>query len=246
MARRFFTYEIDSSGAVLRLLEKPLIGSAKPVPIDEWAVRLGDEAFSGVSRVLALLEDDASAVEPKDGGIFLDHPTIASLSEPQALGLAFPPAMRVALQVSTKNLITDPDFQIVGRWIGEANRVLNVERTGAFLTVGGMEYRVPEPLFSLSSAIDKFAARRSEEGDRMAELAELQALLPDGAQEQLTVDSYFASLRIFRAAAFSLKLKVEGQAFDFDPVLFGRRVVETVQQFLGYGFNCDGGSDSRL
>src|SRR5262249_25116953 len=146
MAQRFFTHEVSSAGAVLRLLEKPFIGSAKPVPVDEWTARLGDEAFSGVSRVLALLDEETSAVDHKDAGILLDHATIASLSEPQALGLEFPPSVRFALQVSTKNLITDADFHIVGRWIGEANRVLNVERVGAFLTVAGKTYRIPEPL----------------------------------------------------------------------------------------------------
>src|SRR4051812_33998348 len=115
MARLYFTYEVCSDGALLRLVEKPLVGSAKPVPVDEWAGRLGDEAFSGVSRVLALLEDEMSPIERKDDGVILDHSTIASLTEPQALGLGFPPAVRMALQISTKNLITDPDFRIVGR-----------------------------------------------------------------------------------------------------------------------------------
>jgi hypothetical protein len=40
------------------------------------------------------------------------------------------------------------------------------------------------------------------------------------------VDPYFNSFRILHASAFSLSLKTDGQSFEFDPVLFGRRVVD--------------------
>jgi hypothetical protein len=39
--------------------------------------------------------------------------------------------VRFALQVETKNLITDRDFRVVARWVGEANRSLRGEREGA-------------------------------------------------------------------------------------------------------------------
>ncbi len=135
--------------------------------------------------------------------------------------------MRFALQVETKNLITDANFRILARWIGLANRPLQSERQGAFLLVEGQKYRLPEPLFSLCEAIDTFAMVETTDYDsRMARLAQLQSLIPKDAQNQLAVDSYFASFRIMHASAFSLSLKVVGRNFDFDPILFGRRVIE--------------------
>src|SRR5690242_2943353 len=104
MVRLFFDYECDAQGVTIRLMEKPWVGRAQPVPMEEWASRMADQAFSGVSRILALLDDADSSVERKDDGVFVDHATIASLSEPQALGLGLPPSVRVALQVGTKNL----------------------------------------------------------------------------------------------------------------------------------------------
>jgi hypothetical protein len=107
------------------------------------------------------------------------------------------------------------------------NRPLQAERQGAFLLVEGQKCRLPEPLFSLCEAIDTFAVAGPIDYDsRMATLAQLQLLIPKDAQDQLAVDSYFGSFRIMHASAFSLSLKVAGRNFDFDPILFGRRVIE--------------------
>ena len=208
MARLNFDHDASVGGLTLRLMEKPLIGKAQSVPVNDWADRMADQAFSGVSRILALLDDDKSPVKPKDDGLFVDHLTVASLTEPQALGLGLPPSVRFALQVETKNLITDSNFHVSARWIGVANRPLRAERDGALLLVEGQKYRLPEPLFSLCEAIDTFSEAETTDYDsRMARLAHLQSLIPKHAQDQLALNSYFASFRIMHASAFSLSLQ---------------------------------------
>jgi hypothetical protein len=122
MARLKFSYEKDSSGIVLRLSERRLLGRVETVPPTAWAERASDQSFSGLARVLALADEPGSQVEIRRGGMFLDHATVASLSEPQALSLDLPPSVRFVLQIDTKNLITDQNFQISSRWIDEANR----------------------------------------------------------------------------------------------------------------------------
>src|SRR5262245_42177989 len=208
MAKLFFKHDLDAAGVTLRLMEKPLLQSATLVPVELWIERIGNQAFSGISRLLALLDDPNSNVETKDGGIFVDHRTVALLTEPEALSLGFPPAVQAALQIGTKNLITDPAFQISGQWIGDANRRLHADRIGAFFTVNGVQYRIPEPLFSLVEAIDAFASSDTSGADaRMAQLARLQELVPQDALEKLKVDPYFSSFRVLHATAFSLHLK---------------------------------------
>jgi hypothetical protein len=157
MARVFFDYEPNDNGVVLRLFDKPWVGKVRVVLPLDWADHMADSAFAGASRILALLDDADSPVKTEDDGVFIDHATLASLNEPQALGLGLPPSVRFPFQVDTKNLITDPDFHIAGRWIGEANRPLRVQRRGAFLHIEEREYRLPEPLFGLVQAIDDFA-----------------------------------------------------------------------------------------
>jgi HJR/Mrr/RecB family endonuclease len=93
--------------------------------------------------------------------------------------------------------------------------------------VGQDEYRLPEPLFSLLEAIDAFTLASTADDDvRIASLARLQAAIPQDAQRQISIDGYLSSFRVMHATAFSLNLKIEGRSFDFDPILFGRRVSE--------------------
>src|SRR5262249_42425164 len=146
MGRLYFEYKTDRQGAVLRLTEKPWVGRSQTVPVDEWAARMADQSFTGISHLLALLDDVDSSVDRMNDGVFVDHATVASLTEPQALGLGLPPSVRVALQVEAQNLITDTNFRVVGRWVGMGNRVLRANREGAFLHVEAQTYRLPEPL----------------------------------------------------------------------------------------------------
>jgi hypothetical protein len=65
MSRLLFSCEPDVGGVVLQLLQKPLIGSAISVPVEDWAERMADRAFTGVSHLLALLDDADSPVDGK-------------------------------------------------------------------------------------------------------------------------------------------------------------------------------------
>lgn len=235
MASVFFKYESDSTGVTLRLVEKRWHGRIDPIPVDAWSDRVADRAFTGVSRILALA-DNGNGVVAQGDGLFIDSETVASLSEIQALGLGLPPSIRFSLQVSTRNLITDRDFSVVGRWIDEVNRSLRADRKGAMVVFEGAEYRLPEPLFSLVCAIELFASEDTSDPDvKMERLAHLQSLLPKETQEQLLVDKYFLSFRVKHASAFSLSLRVDHGSFEFDPVLFGRRTIKDDRDENGVG-----------
>ena len=227
MSQVFFQHESRPDRIVLRLGEKRWNGRVDVLPVAEWADRMADQAFAGIARILALADNGGGAVEQNESEVFVSDATVASFSEVQALGLGLPPSIRFALQVGTKNLITDDNFEVVGRWVNEANRTLRVNRKGAILSVEGAEYRLPEPLYGLVCALEAFSADdTSSHETRIERLAELQSLLPKEAQEQLSVDRYFSSFRVMHAAAFSLSLKIDRGSFDFNPVVFGRRTAE--------------------
>jgi hypothetical protein len=241
MGQLFFEPEYSSSGTMLRLRDKPLLGRARSVPIEEWPRCMAERAFSGVSKLLALLDDADGNATPELDGVRIAHHAIASLTEPQALGLGLPPSVRQALQIDTKNLLTDPDFRISGRWIGDGGRNLQVRREGAFVLIDGKRYRLPAPLYGLVEAIEALALPDNADNDaRMERVAKLQSLLPDGLTDQLSVDSYFSSFRVLHASAFSLSLRPDGQSFDFDPVLFGRRVLDRISDTEAYISEAEG------
>ena len=92
MARISFVYDSYPLGIVLRLVERRLLGGSKNVPSSDWVELASEEAFSGLSRILAL-------GEIRDEDVFVPHPIAASLSEPQALRVGLPPSIKMALQI---------------------------------------------------------------------------------------------------------------------------------------------------
>src|SRR5580704_11253562 len=106
MGQLFFEPEYSSSGTMLRLRDKPLLGRARSVPIEEWPRCMAERAFSGVSKLLALLDDADGNATPELDGVRITHHAIAPLTEPQALGLGLPPSVRQALQIDGRHDLT--------------------------------------------------------------------------------------------------------------------------------------------
>jgi hypothetical protein len=104
------------------------------------------------------------------------------------------------------------------------------DRHGAILERGKERYRIPDPLFSIIDAVHEFrAADTHDDARRFATLARLQELFPEDQREQLRLDPYMRRFRVFHATA-SLHLETTAdQSFQFDPVVFGRHIVERVQ-----------------
>jgi hypothetical protein len=227
LVRLFFEPDYLPSGALIRLREKPLLAKARSVQVDEWPARMADQAFSSVSKLFALLEDERESASRHDDGILMLHHAIAELSEPQALGLGLPPSVRHALQIETKGLVTDADFSVNARWIGDGGRPIRAKQEGAFLLVDGKRHRLPNPLYGILDAISALNLADSANDDiRLERVATLHSQLPIEVSAQLAVDPYLGSFRILHASAFSLRLKPDTHTFDFDPVLFGRSFLD--------------------
>src|SRR5580692_9393748 len=112
MARIFFEADYVPSGALVRLCERSLLGKTRNIHVDEWSHRMADQAFSAVSKLFSLLDDERRSAFREDDGILISHDAIAELTEPQALGLGLPPSFRHALQIETQGLVTDADFRV--------------------------------------------------------------------------------------------------------------------------------------
>jgi hypothetical protein len=225
MPRYQFRYDCNDEGVTITLYRRAVFRQKEPVDLKQWADQMGEIAFAGVAHALALLDaDDGRAVRDGDG-IRFTHSVVAALTEPQAYDLGLPPATALILSIRAEHLITDPDFDLRAKWIDHANRPVYVSRRGAILDVGGQDYRVPEPIFSISDAIEVFRGLDThEDSARFAAFAHLQNLMPEEAKDKLAADPYMRNFRILHATAFSLNLKTDGKSFQIDPVLFGRQV----------------------
>jgi SNF2 family DNA or RNA helicase len=229
MSRFIFQHAIHDQGVRLTLHELPLIGAERIVTPDRWAEVAGEVAFAGIAHVLGLVEADDGGAFIEGDSIRLSHQALASLTEPRAASLALSHAVPFALSLETDKLITDPAFTVRAGWIEAGNRSVFATRRGAILERGNEHYRIPEPLFSIIEAVDEFrAADTRDDGRRFAALARLQELFPQEERDRLSLDPYIRRFRVLHAAAFSLHLETDGQSFQFDPVLFARRVAERV------------------
>jgi hypothetical protein len=231
MPRLVFDNSFDNAGVLITLRKRGLFGGSIVGP-GEWSEVAGDVAFAGLARILPLIGQDEADATIEGDGVRLSHRVIADLTEPQAVSLGLPPSVPFSLGIETDKLITDPCFTIRYGWVETANRPVSVRRCGAMLRRGTQTYRVPNPLWSIIESIDGFEnADNSDDGKRFAALSRLQEYFPGEEQQRLKVDSYLKRFRVLHATAFSLHLgTTEDQGFRFDPILFGRRVIERLQQ----------------
>ena len=199
---------------------------------NEWSEVASDVAFAGLARILPLIEQSEADARIEGDGIRIAHWIVAELTEPQAASLGLPPSIPFSLSIETEKLIADPAFKIRYAWVETANKPVSATRSGAMLRRGTQTYRIPNPLWSIIESIDAFQkADNSDDGRRFAALSCLQEQFPAEEQERLKVDGYLKRFRVLHATAFSLHLgTTEDRSFRFDPILFGRRVVERLKE----------------
>jgi len=199
--------------------ELSLIGPDGAVTADRWPVEAPPASRSGVD--LAQRLEAAGSANPEGTILRIEHSAIARLTAHEASLLGLPPAADAAASISTNGVITQRGFQVALRWrrpTGQA--ILGVERTGAWLAIGGQWRRLPDPVFSLAEAVDAAQQAGEDAAARLSALAGLLALLPDlqkGGAAQ--ADGMLGRISIHLADAFSLDLEGEGDNTRLIPVL---------------------------
>ena len=224
-------------GVLFTVENKGLLGKISVIPANSWA-----EADLGVlSSPVALLlraldeaapdnQDDAHPVEPEpaarfhQSGLLLTHGRIAHLGHAQALMLGLPPVTPYCLSIQSRGIMSQNDFRLDTAWLTPKGiRATGTQRVGSMLRHQGVWQRLPRALHALASAIDVFNMLPHDAYDeRRKQLSCITAALPQQARDRIVRDGYLDSLRVYHAAAMSLRLTTTDGQFDFEPVLFGR------------------------
>ncbi len=193
------------------------MGGDHPLSVSEWT-----SSGSPGAGTLIRLRDDGGAVERDNGSaLCVSWQSIAGLTSDELRCIGLPDAAPFALEVVANGAIPDTGFEIRCGYIREGRRVLGVQREGAWLRVGGDDFVLLDPLYSIADAVDRF--NRAEETDlesRMLRWGRIAEMLPTNA---VVGDDNLRSLKIFVASSFELDPFVndDGEP-DFDPVV-GRR-----------------------
>lgn len=224
-------------GVLFTIERKGLLGKTSVIPANSWA-----EADLGVlSSPVALLlraldeaapdnQDDAYPVESEpaarfhQSGLLLTHGRIAHFGHAQALMLGLPPVTPYCLSIQSRGIMSQNDFRLDTAWLTPKGiRATGTQRVGSMLRHQGVWQRLPHALHALASAIDVFNMLPHDAYDeRRKQLSCITAALPQQARDRIVRDGYLDSLRVYHAAAMSLRLTTTDGQFDFEPVLFGR------------------------
>lgn len=216
--------EPDAKGVRISCVRVGLLGSRKIVPFSDWSSIA--EARPGVGLLQFLVK--AGDVSVCGDGVLAPHLIVANLEESQATSVGLPPAIPYALQLGSNGTIDESGFSLSVRWLKFANTPVNLSTEGAIASEGQSRYRIPGGLFRLIQAIEEYEL--ADTGAREARVKHWQSI-----QESLSLltgetarpDGYLQDLRIFHAASLSLKTELsKDEGITFDPVLFGRTVLQ--------------------
>ena len=228
----------NAAGVLFQVVKTSLLGRRTILAPHEWEAATLGALSSPVSMLWRALDEIDPATLPgeeeerqaptatlEEAGIQLSHRHVASLGQAQAHLLGLPPCTPLCLSIQSRGIMSQDDFHLEAAWLNpQGQRAIGALRVGSMIQHKGVWQRLPKTLYDLASAIDDCnAVAPGDQDERRRQLARLTAALPQQAREQVERDGYLDSLRVYHAAALSLRLKTSRAAFDVEPVLFGRR-----------------------
>ncbi|CAK0763210.1 hypothetical protein CCP4SC76_380005 [Gammaproteobacteria bacterium] len=230
-----FKWESDNNGVTIRLVERRLLRGEREVPVSQWGNIADAPSFAGIGRVMSLLDECAGesppAVSATETNLFIRHNLVAGFQEHQALGLGLPPSTSLVLGIQSRGDLAQPGLSLTYRWLETSSATaMSIREQGSIVWHRGVPARIPEPLFGIRMAVVHFNnSDTADDETRFRHLAALKELIPDQPQPQqgLDVDPYVRNTKIVSASAFSLRLRTGRSGFDFDPILFGRKIRDT-------------------
>ncbi len=225
MSRLRFIYEETEAGALLR--HKPPLLGKKLFP-ERWLTEADAAQATTLGRLILIAETSEVEQPPvrfKTDHLFLSHAAIAGLSKADAKHLDLPGDTRFALRLEARDNVMSDRFFLGVRWVQGGGVGVATQTNGAFIHQGGKTYRIPEPTFSIYRSANALTEPLPE-AERHLRYAALKETIETQVDENVEIDDYLTAVTIYHASAFSLKLGVNVDDFDFDPVLFGRDVAK--------------------
>lgn len=226
-----------ADGVLFQVAKTSLFRRDTVIPPNEWSSIKLESLASSVAMLLRAREEAGLTTQPgeegttqappiyQNNGVLLHHQYVANLSQAQAHLLGLPPCTPLCLSIQSRGIMSQDDFRLDSAWLNPlGQRAIGARRVGAMIQHTGVWQRLPKSLYDLVSAIDDFNSIAPENRDeRRKHLARMTAALPQQAKDQVTRDGYLDSLRVYHAAALSLRLRTSRATFNVEPVLFGRK-----------------------
>jgi hypothetical protein len=193
-----------------------LAGESGHVPPTAWALS-GHPGADLCERLI--LEDQAIEA---DDCLLIEHAAIARLTAAESARLDLPPASNLRAVVEGSGIMVRPDFKLALRWTRPGGQnVLGVERVGAWLREPEGWRRLPDTVFAVAEAVDRFRGVEADgEAARLGALAALREALPAAATAGSAEGTgLLGTVTIIEADALSLDTMGDGDNLQVVPVL---------------------------
>lgn len=208
-------FSVSDSGARFRFTR-----NGQAISPEIWAMAADIAGRAAVDALRRLESAGHAAID--DAGAHLDHAGITQLSSPEAAALGLPPPAEVVLCLAMSPGV--PPERIDARWIRPDGRpILSAQRHGAFLRVGEKEFRLPDPLYGIATAVSEYqTASRDDPDERTRRLVALKAALPQQPDPLVVANGMLPAMRIAYAESFSLEAGGSAADPEILPVLHAR------------------------
>lgn len=223
---RTFTHEVSPLGVRFSLSEtkrKILLKTSKTLQIADWSASGDVDILRGLAALSEFVQD---AADQNSESLLVDHEFIASLSDRDAKVLGLPPSVPYQLRIWGEGSHVDNTFDLNSEFLDHGKPVYIDSRTGAFVFVGRLTYRIPDPLFQIIQQVSNFPADwdgKLAAQTRIAELIGSDSFDP----EKFVTDSHVVNIRIRHVAGFSASVSGSLENPVIGPVLFSKHAVDS-------------------
>lgn len=219
MSRAVLNSAAESSGVRFEV-----VSDGRAVSVDSW-LRLDAAVPAGVSNLAPLwaaVGADLAQVEPLS--ITVPWSLVASWTSAQLEGLGLPRLYEHGLRVDRRGLVNEPTFRVTYQFVRLSGQPFaGVERVGASLRIGRLDYTLPARTFEAVAAIDAWGALVEQGSDsadsHLVSLAPVLELLSSG-DGSVRADGYLSTIHISPVSTFSIRpFRNQAGEPDFDPTL---------------------------
>lgn len=144
--------------------------------------------------------------------------------------LELPPLFNGGIHLESHGLLSDDNYKLNYNWINDNGRpIIQSERRGMFILIGGKKYLLPWHAWKMAENIDVIQ-ESIENSESMysrlkfhEELKSLKNLLPDKERSKFSENASIANLKLHYANAFRIEAIPDDYSFKIRPVLLKRR-----------------------
>lgn len=222
-----FNTEVSNTGITFSLSEKKkslFRDRELKFQVNAWSATGDAEILLGLAALGNAIQDLDSTYTDK---VRLDHNAVAELDDAQAKALGLPPSVPYQLRIWSEGSWLNNSYTLNSEFLDGGHPVYVDRREGSIITIGRINYRLPNPIFALIEEVSAFPSSRDE---KLESQSRISSWLNSSSlsESSLIAEEQVANIRIRHIAGFSSSISGSMEDPTLLPVLFSKRAVESV------------------